>query len=246
MLRKTILFIKGKVMKNIEKYLDSIVIGIRYRPNFAIMDKFGFIIDSILYSKKSYFNEQYFPFVHHGTPNERILYHNEYRHFLTLNPSNVILDTKEENQKYDETFKNFKNQILNGILDDVGIQQIQRIGVIKRYIIEDEELCKNFINRTIAETITGVNDINLRFSKKYTIQEAKLRKDVLDYHNVIYTIVKKANENIINISIDFQRHYTPILERPSMIEFDKFKTEVDNYNKKDVDEWLKRFGKTEK
>ena len=134
-------------MEKIAKYLDSIVIGVRFRPNFAIMDKFGSIIDSILYSNKSFFNEQYFPLVHHGSQNERVLYDNDNRHFLTLNPSNVILDTRDENQKYHDILKNFKVQLLDGILDNSGIQQIQRIGFVKRYVIEDEGLCKNFIEK---------------------------------------------------------------------------------------------------
>lgn len=229
------------MIEDVENYLDSIVIGIRFRPNFSIMDNFGSMIDEILYSKDSYFNEKYFPLVHHASHNERILSNKENKHLLTINPSNIILDTKEENNDYSNVVDSFNKQIIEGLFINYGIQQIKRIGEIRRYKIEDKELCDNFLKKTISYSISGINDINLRFSKKYPIPESKVHKKAYDYHNVIYTIVKKSDENVLNISLDFQKYFEPVIEKATMIEFNKFKERVVDYNKKDFREWLDLF-----
>ena len=105
-----------------------------------------------------------------------------------------------------------------------------------------KDYVKTSLKNTISGSLLGINDINLRFSKKYPLKDSKLKKQVYDYHNAIYTIIKKANENIINISIDYQWVFSPILERPSMIDFDNFVKTVNRYNDNDVNNWLEKLG----
>jgi len=113
------------------------------------------------------------------------------------------------------------------------------LGYVNRYIIKEEDFAKKFVYKTIGRTLTGVNDINLQFSKRIAIDEAMVKKDVFDYHNVIFNIIKRADKNELFLSIDFQRIFEPYLERATMIEVDKYLDSMKNYNKNAVTEWLK-------
>jgi len=99
-----------------------------------------------------------------------------------------------------------------------SITQINRIGYINK--------------------LDGVNDINLQFSKRIALPEALVKKDVYDYNNVIYNIIKKTDKQELFVSVDFQRLYEPFLEGCSLINLPQFIEQVKTYNKNNVVEWL--------
>jgi len=227
------------MISNLNDYLESIVIGIRYRANFSIADNFGNILDEILYSKGAFFNQDFFPLVLHSKADEKVLFNEDNKNSITINSSNVIIELHNVNKlNLKEIIESFKSQIVFGVMKKYKITQINRIGFINRYLFKEKILADNFIEKTIGETLEGIKDINLQFSRKYTISEALVKKDVYDYYNAIYNVIKRANKDELFISVDFQRFYEPVLESTSLIKYEQFIDKVYIYNSEDFLPWL--------
>lgn len=228
----------------IEKVDDNLVgmaMGIRFRANFSVEDQIGKMVDYLLYSRNAFFNPTVFPVVKSGVGN-KMLYNEETKDSLRIDNSNIILEIN-----YDNTFtaadnhvlqQKFKADVIDGIMRVFNIKEIIRIGYIQRYIFKMEELATRFVNKTIGKTLGGINDINLSFSKRLPVAEALIKKDVNDYDNAIFNVIKKANLDEIFMSIDYQRYYDPFLESSDQIEFDKFISKANGFKQKEFIGWL--------
>lgn len=227
------------MIRNLNDYLVSLVIGIRFRANFSISDKFGSILDEILYSRDAFFNQDFFPLVLHTKADEKVLFNRDKDNKLTINSSNFILELNSiEDINLIDVLESFKNQIVLGVMKKHRIIQINRIGHINRYIFKVPDLAESFIEKTIGETLEGIKDINLRFSRKYTNPEALVKKDVYDYDNTIYNVIKRADKDDLFISIDFQRYFEPFLESTTLLDYDNFMKKTSNYNSSYFLSWL--------
>lgn len=231
------------MIQNLSEYLIGIAIGIRYRANFALEDQLGKIVDQILYKCGNYFNPQKFPMVYTNI-NEKVLINESTSDHITINTSNIVLEINfgnefEVNDK-EEIFKNFNKEIIEDVLKKYKITEINRVGIINRYLFKIEELADQFINKTIGSTLEGINDINLRFSKKLTTENALVSKDVNDYYNAIFNVVKKADREELFMSIDYQKYYDPFLPSSSGINFLDFVSKTANFNSKTYLTWLNK------
>jgi hypothetical protein len=229
------------MINDITDYVTSILVGIRYQPNFGFTENSGAMFDDILYGKNSKFDTQFFPKVNTGVK-DRTLYDDERGNVLRVDTQNVIFDYQNEDfEELQKVIKNFKDQIFYDKLVKFKLTRIRRLGVIYRYIIPDGELSNALINNTIDNQITGINDITLKFSKK-KFDKSMIVKGEYDYQNVIYNINKEADSNELAISIDFQCYYSPLLQETSQIDFDNLLKIVNRYNRISVKDWLnKRF-----
>lgn len=234
------------MLENLNQYLSGIAIGIRFRPNFSIGDRFGSFIDQILYKKESYFNPEIFPEVL-SNPTEIRLSNERTGDNLVINTSNIILQITFGDKinininDIDTLNERFEKDIINDVMDKFEITRINRVGYIKKYLFKIEELSRVFINKTVGETLEGVNDISLRFSRKYPLPESMIKKGVTDYDNVIYNIIKKADRNEIFISVDYQRYFDPTLDKSSQLKFTKFLGSVEHYNSVNYVKWLNAY-----
>lgn len=226
---------------NLNEHLEGIAFGIKFRANFSIEDNLGNIVDKILYSKDAYFNAEMFPMVH-GGGNEKILSNDKKGYTLTINPSNIILDLQLNNKKdsldIEEISRRFNADIVDGIMKDYKIVQIQRVGYIKKYLFKIEDFAEKVINSLLYSRFTDVKDINLSFSKKYPEEKALAVKDINDFYNVLYRIIKKIELNEIFISVDFQKIFEPKLENASQIKFPRFIEKVNSFNSHEISKWL--------
>lgn len=240
------------MIENVENYLVGVVIGIRFGPNFSIMDDFGNIADRILYKKESFLNEKMFPLVG-VNPLEINLQDDKSGDSLIINSRDIVLTCNLQNSnstieqstnskiKLDmlsELNRSYEKDIVDGVLKDYKFTRIRRTGYIRKYIIKVEGLSKRLVNKTIGETIGGVTDIDLRFSKKYPTQEALVKKDINDYHNVIFNIIKLANKEEMFISLDYQAYYEPALETIKDLNFAEFLASMNKYNSETFPKWL--------
>ena len=229
------------MIENLEENLTGIAIGVRFRANFSIEDQIGRIIDQILYSKDSFFNPDIFPLVQSGI-GKRQLANEETMDSLKIDNSNIILEINlggSFNVADLETIHSkFEEQIIKGVLNSFKIKEIIRIGYIRRYIFQYKELAKKFVDKTIGETLGGINDINLRFSKKLPIEEAFVKKNLHDYYNSIFNIIKITDKEEIFMSVDFQRFYDPFLPNSMEIDFIPFIEKANSFNNKHYLPWL--------
>lgn len=230
-------------IKNIDEHLLGICIGIRYRANFAIGDSLGAIVDKILYDKKAFFGPKIFPLVRNNS-SEKILFNDKNNDKLTINNSNIVLDLY-----FDGSFKitdlnaileNFNEIFIEGIMKHYKITEINRIGIIKRYLFKDESLANSFLSKTIGQTIDGINDINLRFSKKFPTPDAMVQKEIFDYHNAIFNIIKHADQKELYMSIDYQKYFDPFLTTSTEMKFKEFAKVVDNFTGTNYLTWINK------
>jgi hypothetical protein len=230
--------------KDIDDYLISIVMGVQYRPNFSIEDQLGKIADLILYTKDAFFNPKIFPLVTSATGRRK--FHSETsKDSLIIDNSNIILeiifgDSFQLSQKPD-IIKYFNKEIINGIMKIFLIHDITRIGYVNRYVFKEEQLASKFVERTIGNTLQGINDINLSFSKKLPLQESIVKKDISDYDNVIFNVVKKSALEEIFMAIDYQRYFDPYLQSTSELKIDDFFINAGKYNQKSFPTWIKNY-----
>ncbi len=231
------------MIENLDKYLVGIAIGIRFRANFAIEDQLGTIVDKILYSKNAYFNEKVFKFTENHV-NQKVLVDNQTGDKLTINNSNIILEINFSEkfglQDLDTLIRKFDSEIIENILKKHKITQFVRVGYIKRYLFDLETLAKSLIKNTIGSTFDGVNDIDLRFSKKFPVSESLVKKEIYDFDNVIFNIIKRADREEIFMSLDYQKHFIPHLETTTGIEFQKFADRVNSFSGKTYLDWLNK------
>lgn len=226
----------------LENSLIGIAVGIRFRANFSIEDQIGRIVDDILYSDDAYFSPKVFPKAKSGV-GKKILCNEGTNDSLLIDNSNIILEVQYDGQfaptDNSKILGHFNSDIIQGIMLKFSICEIIRIGYIKRYVFKMEDLAKKFVDKTIGKTLGGINDINLSFSKKIPIEEALVKKEVNDYDNAIFNVVKKADLNEIFMSIDYQRYYDPFLRSSSDIEFNSFIKQADAFNQNTYFPWLK-------
>jgi len=229
------------MIRNLDEFLVGIAIGIRFRSNFAIEDNLGNIIDRILYSKNAFFTPKVFPKAYdEGTG--KTLANDKNGNSLQITSSNIILEIifgEDFSLKDLATInKKFNEQIIEGAMKELNITQINRTGYIMNYLFPGEELAKNFIGKTIGNTLEGVNDIQLRFSKKQPELESIAKKDINDFYNVIFNVVKRADKKELFISVDYQKCFDPFLETVAQLEFSNFLQKVESYNSKTFITWL--------
>jgi len=229
------------MIQDLNDSLVGIAIGIRFRANFSIEDKLGEIVDKILYNKNSYFNPSVFPTVYNNV-NEKTLINEITNDHMLINNSNIILEInfgpKFKLADQDEILKRFDDEIIQGIVKDFKISQINRLGLIKRYLFNDKSLGESFIKKTIGQNLDGVKDINLRFSKKFPVPESMVKKDIYDWHNAIFNVIKKSDQEELFMSIDYQKYFEPFLPSAHEVKFSLFSNQVQGYNKGKYLDWV--------
>ncbi len=236
--------LRENMIEKLDDNLEGIAIGVRFRPNFSIEDKFGEIIDTILYSKDAFFDPRVFPQTR-GAVGKKILCNEVTNNNLLIDSSNFIIEIyfNEAKGGFKKTdlnlvIKNFKEQILFGVMKQFKICEVVRIGYIKRYLLKTEEYIKAISERTVSNPMGTIKDVDLRFSYSLPTEEALLRKKINDYDNVIFNIIKSANQKEAFLSLDYQRIYSPFLPSTSGIEFDEFIKRAEDFNSKKYLPWL--------
>lgn len=231
------------MIDNLGKYRIGIAIGVRYRANFSLEDQLGNIVDRILYEKDSFFGPKVFTGVINKV-NEKILINDNSKDHLVINNSNIILEIN-----YGETFqrsdldvilKGFNKEIIEGVMKKYRVTEINRVGLIFRYLFKMETLADTFIDKTIGATLEGINDINLSFSKKIPVPESLAKKGVNDYHNAIFNVIKRADKQELFMSVDYQKYFDPFLTSASQIEFEHLVKTVESFNSGKYLNWLNK------
>lgn len=231
------------MIEKLEDSLIGIVIGVRFRANFSVEDQIGRIVDDIIYAEDSFFGSNVFPYVQSNVGKKRLVNENTNDSLLVDN-SNIILEIN-----FGSTFKSsdankiidqFHNQIIKGIMKKFAIREIMRVGFVKRYIFKLEGLADRFVNKTIGKTLEGINDINLSFSKKIPVPEAFIKKNINDYDNAIFNVIKKSDLSEIFMSIDYQRYFDPFLESTTQenFSFKEFVNCAEQFNNGKYLPWL--------
>lgn len=187
--------------------------GIRTVKSFSIEDKLGAIVDEILYTENSEFNEKLFTEVRENH-NTKLLFDPKGHNKFTVTPRDYIFEYNVKND-FDKEFNKFLDSYVSIITKRVfktfGVKNISRFGFIMKTVLDDkDELLRDVSG--IIEKHKGIDDsISLRFNV-ITKKPLKLPKLVTeDYDNEIVTYDKPNSESPLNLTVDYQKYFKPEL-----------------------------------
>ncbi len=193
--------------------LVGFALGIRTVKSFSVEDKLGAIIDEVLYSENSEFNEKLFTEVRENH-NTKLLFDPKGLNKFTITPRdfifeyNVLTDFEIELEKY---LTSYVNIITKKVFKGFGIKNVSRFGfMVKSELAEKDKLLKDVSE--IIKTHKGIDDsLSLRFNV-ITKKPLKLPKIITeDYDNEIVTYDKPDITSPLSFSVDYQKYFKPEL-----------------------------------
>jgi len=240
-------------MINLKDNLVGVAIGVKFRNNFAIEDHFGSIIDMLLYNRSdSLFNYITFPSTSTDITSTQKRLHNPLTgDNVIINKNNIILDLyfsdKIPKEKSGELIEEYFKTVTQKIYKIVNIQGVYLMGVVHKYIIEDETsataLYKNFKDITFDDA----NSISINFTKKKVLETSKIKKDINDYENIICTLsMTHDKKKEYFFQVDYQHIFDPKYETIVDIEYKKFVETVNHYNFNVINDWIKKYEQKQK
>ncbi|WP_296110664.1 hypothetical protein [uncultured Alistipes sp.] len=195
--------------------LNNFACGIRFTKGFHVEDQMGAIVDDILYTDGSKFNELLFPELQRGDGIRRLINKNNNCQ-LTITPSDFIFEYKiisDFQKEFDDYLSEF-NRIINQIFVSYKIKNIVRFGfIIGSELDQEDDLLSSVIgNIKINYSNTPQDALSLRFNiiNKTPI---KIGREVTqDFDNTIITYDKASKESKYSFSVDYQKFFNPPLE----------------------------------
>ena len=229
--------------------ITKIAFGVRYEPQYAVMDRVGGVIDAVLRASNTPFGPKVFPLCQ-SAPSEYLLINPETNDSLKINQRDTILQlsfsTRELNH-IEEIAVQFSQFVLKPLKEKCRVRNISRYGVLC-YLAECSSSMKNLpVEHYLSKDFSNVQTLSLRFTRRLPSIEAVVKKKVSDYRNVIYTINQDDKEKV-NISVDFQEYFEPVLDENDWTKkpFEKFVKNGLEYIEGEFEQWFTKLLETTK
>jgi len=193
--------------------LTGFAFGIRTVRSFSVEDKLGAIVDEILYSENSEFNEKVFPEVRENH-NTKLLFDPIRNNKFTITPQDFIFEYNVQNEfetEFERFLKGYVFTITQKVFKEFKIKNISRFGFIVKAELDAKDSFLKEIT-SVIEKHRGIDDsLSLRFNV-ITKKPLKLPKIITeDYDNEIVTYDKPNNTSPLSLSVDFQKYFKPEL-----------------------------------
>lgn len=190
--------------------IKEILIGIRHKRNFSILDKFGEIVDDIVDNPSTGFPKGYFDAVSSEgftkvITNEKTKNNIKFTQFDLIYSYNFNndMDSNVETKKF---FERLNNYIVPSIIEKYNIRDFSRIGIVYTFEFLDKKDYERSLKNIVNNNFSNVNSI--RFSEKDTTEKGRLYKETNDYINKLYSL--NINNDIAIFSYDFQYYFSPL------------------------------------
>ncbi|MCK4386880.1 MAG: hypothetical protein KAV41_02240 [Candidatus Pacebacteria bacterium] len=231
-----------KNTKDLQKNIVGITIGIKFARSFRVPDISGDIIDNILYSKETPFGAKFFPKVQENSNREKTIFNPETSDYLRINTDDLILGINIDDD-FQKRFDWLKNDVLNYLRNVLfhkyQIKNVRRIGIIFSHKISKNKKLNEAISLLTNNKLTGVNNIDISFSKKNPVRESLYRKGVNDYKNTIYNF-NEMKETLLT-TLDYQYYFEPIIEDLRECFVEKILNDAKNFLENDYYLWLSQY-----
>jgi hypothetical protein len=206
-------------------------------------------MDELLYRKGSLFNYITFPNTFYSK-GERRINNPTTGDKLLINYNNLILDINFSELIPKQEAKNLINEFFltatANIHKIVDIHDIHLIGIVNKYMINDETKIKNLFHQFEDITFNDLDTISINFTRKIVLPESKTNADINDYENIIHIFsAPKAHKEGYFLQVDYQKIFDPYLESIVDIKYKEFIEKVEYYNTNNVTEWVNRDVKRE-
>lgn len=221
------------------KYITNLVIGIKYNSNYGLIDKWGEIVDEVLYTNNGYFDSKFFQRALTERSLDKIILNPQTDDHFRITNTDLIFKYKLKNV-FKEDYEWFKNCIKKFIIDKIiikyKIKNIMRIGIVYTHEFETHDINNALIRKIINENFNRPSD--LRMSIRFPASESQYKKEINKYINTILSIGSIENDDNMKkflISYDYQFIFDPVIE-----DIRQFSGDIDNkfFNKsfKSLDE----------
>lgn len=190
--------------------IKGILVGIRHKRNFSILDRFGEIVDNIVDNSSSKFPKEYFDGVSSegftkSITNEKTKNYIKFTQF-DLVYSHNIEDGMNSEIEYTNFFNRFNDFIVPNIIEKYGIKDFSRIGIVYTFEFIDKKDYEKSLKKIVTNNFSNINSI--RFSEKDTTEKGRFYKETNDYINKLYSL--SVNNDIAIFSYDYQYYFNPL------------------------------------
>jgi len=219
--------------------ITRVSFGVRYEPQFRLMDEVGAVTDAVLRTKGTPFGPDVFTNAL-SNATERALV-NEEGALLRLTHTDAILQMPLSTRNMDrirDLGEDFDRYVLRPLSEIARISGIARYGVLLNF-----DKVRHLKDRPtvhyLGKEFPDANSLAMRFTRRLPVDEALFRKDVDDYRNAIYTL-NEDNEGSVGMSIDYQEYFRPALDAKVWADkpFDKFINRGIAYFENDFQRWF--------
>ena len=195
--------------------ISRLAFGVRYEPQFGILNHVGEIVDTILRAEGSPFDGDVFP----QTSTEvsgYTLVNPERKLALQINQQDTILHWRLDSRNLDDIVTlagQFQDYILGPLRKHAQIAAVVRHGCLFQLDrLNTNTLSKAPISRYLASEFGSghITTLNMQFIRRLPSWEALAKKNVEDYRNVIYGI-QESEEGKVQLSVDYQEYFKPLL-----------------------------------
>jgi|GEM_PF-1789517 len=208
--------------------LTNFAFGIRFAKGFHVEDQMGAIVDDILYSEGSQFNETFFPELQRSNCARRLI-NSSNGCQLTISPTDFIFEYRVQSDFEKELkiyLSEFEDKILNKIFKSYRIKNIIRIGFVIGATLSQKDNLLNAVSSEIKNYYEHFSDnsLSLRFNVIHKTP-LKIGKELTqDYDNTIITYDKSSVDTNFTFSVDYQKFFNPVLDcmEDSPVSFSKF------------------------
>lgn len=223
--------------------IQHLVFGVRYDPQFKVMDQIGAVVDEILRADGTPFDPETFP-LSEATPQHHRLLNNETDSWLVVSTQDTILqlqvNTKNEG-RVNELAQGFQEYVLQPLRKFGGVKNIARYGVMFRFKEVDAYSFQNPpIKRFLSPDFPQANGMAMQFNRRLGVEEALVRKSVNDFRNAIYS-VRQSEAGKAQVSIDYQRYFDPLLDSTDSKPFPAFVGQGTEYIHGEFERWFQKF-----
>lgn len=220
--------------------ITRVSFGVRYEPQFRLMDEVGAVTDAVLRTKGTPFGPDVFTNAI-SSATERALVNPDDGSLLRLTHTDAILQMPFSTRNMDrirELGEDFERYVLRPLAEIPKISGIARYGVLLNFD-QVRHLKDRPTVHYLGREFPDANSLAMRFTRRLPVDEALFRKEVDDYRNAIYTL-SEDNEGTVSMSIDYQEYFRPPLDAKDWADkpFDKFINRGIAYFENDFQRWF--------
>ena len=225
----------------------GVAFGIRYQPRYRIMDRIGAVSDQILRTPGSPFGPDVFP-TSAQRSNGRGLLNQETGDQLWISSHDTVLEMRIGDRSLDKVSAlaaNFEKYVLSELVKS-GLRDVLRFGFLTRFAE-----CRSYFGELpvphfLGADATDATSLDLRFTRRLPSLSARVKRDVDDYRNLIYS-VQQSQEGEVTVAIDYQEYFQPELDSKEIQKksFPRFVDEGLSHLRQYFQKWLDRLSNHE-
>ncbi len=219
--------------------IHQAVFGIRFEPQFGILDHIGKIVDLILRGKGSPFSSKLFPFSTSNTTSHTL--HGEDT-LIRIGHQDLICQLPFNTTNTDEikaAADNFQQFIIKPLKQCENLQSVHRYGLLISLSGKSLDFQRSPIDYYLSSDFHRIDTLSMRFTKRLATDQAIAMKRINDFRNAIYSI-EESVKGEIEMSIDYQHYFQPALDAESSSDhtYLKFVEQGLRYFTHEFNDWL--------